>query len=42
MGSVVQAMKGLAESISDEIKRALRAKKIAGGFLWRGNSNDVA
>jgi hypothetical protein len=31
MVSVVQA-KGLAESIGDEIKRALRAKKIAGGF----------
>jgi Fe-S cluster assembly scaffold protein SufB len=25
-------MKGLPESIGDEIKRALRAEKIAGGF----------
>jgi hypothetical protein len=32
MGSVVQAMKGLAESIGAEIKKALRAEKIAGGF----------
>jgi hypothetical protein len=32
MGSVVQAMKGLAKSIGDEIKKALRAEKIAGGF----------
>jgi hypothetical protein len=35
-------MKGLAESISDKIKKALRAEKIAGGFCGRGNSNDVA